>query len=334
MSHHYLLVQTHYEYTSHLVQAIGPSIYEGVLSIYRDAVAMNQPRDELRIFQELLRNTPKWNRMIIEEETKRILKMASRGSLIPGLLTAVVRSSVLMLTNTPPERETTLGIDQNVTIERFVHTCYVEAARSFFNNPWLFCHHYDAPKLMANKREALLVVEDCVRRAIQAVLPMDAILNVYNAGPASPKATASPQMGGMEEEKKHQEIVQLSRMINKINKATEKPPASSTSMPPPLSIPATSMHTPEGKVSEAAEQPAAPSQPRPAAPEAKAPTQPDSDAPFDNMEKATIEQVYARPDSMPVTVGGATATTVGSGPATVPPSVVQKKNNFFANYYK
>ena len=77
----------------------GYKVYEQSNAIYDDVNKINN-KDELKLFQNLLRQIPSWNDYIINKETSRILKEADKGELIESLLQAVIKSNIMILTNT------------------------------------------------------------------------------------------------------------------------------------------------------------------------------------------------------------------------------------------
>jgi hypothetical protein len=113
MSYYLYLVETKKEYTTHLIQILSPLMYEGINSIYDDANKSSNESDTLKIFQTLLRKVPSWSEYLIDRETNRILKISNKGDIIEDLIKAVIKSNIMILTNTPPEKKDQLKINQN-----------------------------------------------------------------------------------------------------------------------------------------------------------------------------------------------------------------------------
>ena len=72
-----LLVDAKKEYTQELISILTPHIYDGIESIYNDSKTNSQHQYKLKVFQLLLKEIPKWNQDIIDNETERILKMTN-----------------------------------------------------------------------------------------------------------------------------------------------------------------------------------------------------------------------------------------------------------------
>ena len=67
-------VETKYEYTTQLVNVLTPLIYEGLHSIYDEALKVSNGADNvLKVFQSFLKRIPKWNPEMIKQETDRIM---------------------------------------------------------------------------------------------------------------------------------------------------------------------------------------------------------------------------------------------------------------------
>ena len=68
------LVEKKNEYTINLVNILSPLVYEGLISIYTEALNVSNCADNiLKVFQSFLKKIPKWNSDIIKQETDRIL---------------------------------------------------------------------------------------------------------------------------------------------------------------------------------------------------------------------------------------------------------------------
>jgi len=178
MSYYLYLVETKKEYTMHLINALTPLIYEGISSIYDDAKT-NSPNEELKLFQSLLRKIPTWNDHLIEQETNRIVKQSSKGDIIEDLIKAVIKSNIMILTNTPPDKKDNIKIKHDITTAKFIHNSYIEVARNIFQNPYLFYHKYNSFELKKNQRESNEIIKKSIEQSIRKLLPMNIILQNY-----------------------------------------------------------------------------------------------------------------------------------------------------------
>jgi hypothetical protein len=179
MSYYLYLVETKKEYTLHLTNIITPLIYEGVSSIYDDARNNSTKNEELKLFQSLLRKIPSWNEYLIEQETKRIIRSSQKGEIVEDLIKAVIKSNIMILTNTPPEKKDNMKIKHDITSQKFIHNIYIEVARNVFQNPFLFYHEYNSYELKENQRKASELINKSIGNAIRKMLPMNMILQNY-----------------------------------------------------------------------------------------------------------------------------------------------------------
>jgi len=179
MSYYMFLVETKKEYTIHLINALTPLIYQGIQSIYDDVKNNVNDNDELKLFQSVLRKIPLWSDYIINKETSRILKDAEKGDIIEDLIKAVIKSNLMILTNTPPDKKDKLRIKHDITTIKFIHNSYIEVARNIFQNPYLFYHKYTSFELKKNQREANDIIKNSIEQAIRKILPMNIILQNY-----------------------------------------------------------------------------------------------------------------------------------------------------------
>ena len=99
------LVETKTEYTIQLVNIITPFLYEGFKSIYSEAKKLSKVGEELKVFQTFLRRIPSWTEEVIKAETKRIMTDSNCNDILEDLLRAVIKSNIMILTNTPPNKK-------------------------------------------------------------------------------------------------------------------------------------------------------------------------------------------------------------------------------------
>jgi hypothetical protein len=126
-----VLVAARDEYIDQLKRILIPLIIQGFNSIYADALKLNQ-RKPLYKFQELLKEIPKWNQTILQEESKRIKR---KCSYIMDIVTAIFVSNVKILASIRLK-----GNNENIkvkipTSDIFIHSIYIESAQKIFYNP-------------------------------------------------------------------------------------------------------------------------------------------------------------------------------------------------------
>ena len=176
-----VLVDAKIEYTKQLTNILVPFIHEGIKSIHEDvSLICVQNNDEkiLMRFQENLALIPKWNQQIIDEEFERI-KCDSGCDWLDELITAVFLSHTKILTvirNNKKQKKINLKIPK---IDHFIHKCYIESAREFWKNPYLFSSTYNACDIKRNERDAKNIIRNCIEETIRKLLPVKNILREY-----------------------------------------------------------------------------------------------------------------------------------------------------------
>jgi hypothetical protein len=176
------LVETKNEYTTHLINILTPLIFEGLLSIYKEAQEIAGPDNVLKIFQSFLKRIPKWNQTIIEKETNRIINSSQSYGWLNDLIKATLKANLVVLMYNPSvksQAKIDSSFYQNVNINDFIHKVYIECAREIWNNPFLLYHNYPPIEIKRNQRDCMGIIKDCIREAIRKLLPVKHILQIY-----------------------------------------------------------------------------------------------------------------------------------------------------------
>jgi hypothetical protein len=176
------LVETKNEYTTHLINILNPLIFEGILSIYKEAQEIAGPDNVLKIFQTFLKRIPKWNQVIIEKETNRIINSSQSYGWLNDLIKATLKANLIVLMYNPTVKSQTKldnSFYQNIKINDFIHKVYIECAREIWNNPYLLYHNYPPIEIKRNQRDCMNIIKDCIRESIRKLLPVKHILQIY-----------------------------------------------------------------------------------------------------------------------------------------------------------
>ena len=176
------LVETKNEYTIHLVNILTPLIFEGIQSIYIEALNISNTDNVLKIFQSFLKRIPKWNNELINKEASRITNSTQSYGWLNDLVKATIKANLVILIYNPTVKTQT-KIDnsfyQNINITDFIHKVYCECARELWNNPDLLFHNYPPLEIKRNQRKCLSIIKDCIREAIRKLIPVRHILKIY-----------------------------------------------------------------------------------------------------------------------------------------------------------
>lgn len=183
------------EYTIFLTNIMTPLLYEGIKLIYNEAVVMEKKFIEsikidpnvknpgvFKIFQIYLKDIPKLNNHSIEQEANRIINGSKCAEWFEDLIKAVVKSNIVLLTFNASEKKCKLineKLHENIDVKTFIHKCYIECSRVFYNYPELFWHGFNTLDIKRNQREAHDLIKEAIIEAIRKMLPIKLILEEY-----------------------------------------------------------------------------------------------------------------------------------------------------------
>jgi hypothetical protein len=176
---HYLL-EVKQEYTKQLSNLLVPVIYEGLISIYNEAKRTNN-ESSMKVFQILLSRIPNWNQNIVEGEYQRILQK-TQCDWLNDLITAVFISHAKILSSiktTKKNKTLNLKVPNG---EYFIHKAYIECARQFWKNPYLFYDDVQTVNTIdfqRNMREIEMIIEQSIQESVRKLLPVKDILQQY-----------------------------------------------------------------------------------------------------------------------------------------------------------
>jgi hypothetical protein len=162
-------------YIKQLKIVLTPLIHEGFISLWEDSVNKENEHgtyEYIKCFQKFLKEIPKWNQSILEEETKRILKNVD---FLMGLVAAIFISHVKILASVRLG-----GNGQEIKIkipkpEVFIHLVYTTAAEIFYYKPTIFKDHMKRD----NYEEIKLTIEKSIDDTINFLIPIGKLLKQY-----------------------------------------------------------------------------------------------------------------------------------------------------------
>jgi hypothetical protein len=177
-----VLVDAKEEYTKQLISILKQCIYQGIKSIYLDAKDIcnqdNTPEKVLMVFQDLLSRIPKWSQDIINKEYERIVNV-SKCDYIEDLLKVVYVSHIKVLTivhSAQKNKKISLKVPNG---GHFIHLCYIECAREFWKDPYLFSENVNKYELQKNMRDSEIMIAECIAETIRKQLPVRHILKEF-----------------------------------------------------------------------------------------------------------------------------------------------------------
>ena len=170
------LIEAKNEYYRQLTNIIRPHLYEGLQSLYNNAVDENKYDNEhFYRFQISLRNIRQWNSNIIEDECIRIKDSANcdyLDELIIANFTAYAKILCFIRSNKRNQKI-------NVSVpkfNKFIHNCYIESAKIIFTDPKLFNHKLNNDLKQVNIITILKHIDTGIESAIRILSPYKEIL--------------------------------------------------------------------------------------------------------------------------------------------------------------
>jgi len=183
------------EYTIFLTNILTPLLYEGIKKLYNQSLEFEkkfeiaQTKDPniknpgaLKLFQKFLKNLPNLNNHLIETETNRLRDNSKCADIFDDLIKAVIKSNIILLTFNTSDKTCNIVKERyhdNIDVKEFIHKCYIECAKIFYDYPEIFWHKYSTIDIKRNQREAHELVRKCIVEAIRKMLPMKLILEEY-----------------------------------------------------------------------------------------------------------------------------------------------------------
>jgi hypothetical protein len=177
-----VLVDAKTEYTKQLVNILKQNIYFMIQNLFVDSQTQctddETPTKVLFVFQQKLSEIPKWNNEVIKTECETIITN-SKCDWIDELITAVFVSHTRILTSinfSKSKGKIDLKIPKT---QNFIHRCFIDVARYFWKNSYLFDDRVNKYEFQKNRREAENMIEMSINETIRTELPVKTILKKY-----------------------------------------------------------------------------------------------------------------------------------------------------------
>jgi GTP:adenosylcobinamide-phosphate guanylyltransferase len=129
-------------------------------------------------FQNFISRVPKWNQQLIEAERQRICEK-SGCNYLEDLVTCVhiIQLKILTAMRVGQKQK---KIDINIPkLDDFIHKTYINVARKFYKNVYLFELNIPPLQVQKNHRELEIIVQECLLNTLRESIPVEAILKAY-----------------------------------------------------------------------------------------------------------------------------------------------------------
>ena len=224
-----LLYESKNEWIARLIIMLTPLIMEGVDSIFQEAYNVckksKQKEKYLMTFQNLLVRVPKWNESIIEKECQRIISK-SNCNYMEDIITCVhIIQLKCMTAMRVGLKQKKIDIDVP-KLNVFIHKCYINVARSVYNNVYLYEVKNRSLDKQKNRRMCELLIQECILNTIRNNIPIQEIIRSY-----LDETTETDVIEKIEEE-----VIQEKIDLNTLEKQLDQV---NITQPQPLQIPET-----------------------------------------------------------------------------------------------
>lgn len=176
-----ILVEAKKEYTKVISGMLAPLLIEGFEHIYDKCLKeceQTQNPEVLKSFQQTLRQIPKWNQDIIDDEYEHIANVDG-CDILDDLVKAVFITNIKILSSVSGSRNPKKVMMTIPSTKRFIHKCFIECAREIYKDPFLFSHDIGTIEQLRNRKEVHNLVEDAIEEAIRLMVPVRQILEEY-----------------------------------------------------------------------------------------------------------------------------------------------------------
>ena len=168
------MIELKKEYTILLCNVLTPHILEGLQHLYKVSKDKSSKNNVLRAFQLLLKEIPSWKTEIIKQEVERINEKTKEYPWLIKLIQSIFKLNIL-INDLEPSEEMKKSIDMSL----FIHTIYIECARQFWMDPFLFYHDYCSLEQKKNYCEIMKIIGCSIENSIRRLLPLNAIFEKF-----------------------------------------------------------------------------------------------------------------------------------------------------------
>ena len=297
-----VLVDAKTEYTKQLINVLKTNIYFIFLEIYEECKELckvnKTPKKIFFEFQQKMRNIPSWNTEVINNYCDTIIKN-SRCDWIDELITAVFVSHTRILTSINFSKSKG-KIDLNIPkTNHFIHKCFIDIARYFWKNSYLFDENVNKFEYQKNRRESEILIETSINETIRRELPVKNILKKYLANDEEPEPEQSVKNMVLKELEScsNERLNKLMEILDntKTPVPVEPTPEVPVVLTPPPEVPVELTPTPEVQTETLPEVPVEPTTEAPTVVPIVTFTEPPTQTPTESLVEAPIQFLTETP---------------------------------------
>lgn len=168
-----ILVEAKREYLEQLCILMCPVMIDVFDEMFQEAQRLSKGRKVLIMYQNLLRDVPSWSESMAKEHADNI---ANRCAWFKDLVAAVFVSSVKILSAVRLSADTKKLAVKLPSNEVFIHTCYKNAAKDLYKDPYVFTDNqteHDRNDKLYDR------FTTCIEVSVKELIPVQQILQTY-----------------------------------------------------------------------------------------------------------------------------------------------------------
>ena len=168
-----ILVEAKREYLEQLSILMCPVMIDVFDEMFQEAQKLSKGRKVLMMYQNLLKDVPEWNETMAKQHTDNI---ANRCAWFKDLVAAVFVSSVKILSAVRLSKDSKKLSVKLPSNEVFIHSCYKNAARNLYKDPYVFTDNQTEHDRNDKLYERF---SQCVETTVKELIPVQEILQTY-----------------------------------------------------------------------------------------------------------------------------------------------------------
>jgi hypothetical protein len=145
------------------------------------------PQSKIKVFQNVLMMVKDWTQDALVRETERLRRATSTTKYFDDLVRATVRSYIMLMVDCRSLSHGGLApigpladYHKRISVETFVHKCYLESSKILYNNPRLMLEEDVPPMLIIENRIRIRNnIGQAIVEAVRRVIPMEMVVSQY-----------------------------------------------------------------------------------------------------------------------------------------------------------
>jgi len=158
-----------------ITEILAPHIYNGLLTMYNKAAALNKS-ETIKMFQLSLERIGILPENILKADYKYLISTCNETELKKNIEILFICYSKLTINKSKKIKKSDLEIPSN---QSFLHQCYINAARDIYTCAHLFSHKYSLNEQAQHKERALDKISQAIDKTIRELIPYDTLFRKY-----------------------------------------------------------------------------------------------------------------------------------------------------------